>query len=146
MMMDILLFFKKRNFTVLREFEFSEGVFVKEYVYNSRHFLTDVWPPRLASGTTTLLPIRSAVRDDGTDVTETMILFSGPKRNYINHLGAYTKKRRLMVKFVNFGIRITLQDYWEPYEGNVTVTDVLGIKKVVSVSRNSSDGASCLPS
>lgn len=130
--MDVLLLLlKKRNFEILREFEFSEGIFVKEYVYNSRHFLTDVWPPPMELGFT--LPIKSAVREDGTDVTETILRFSGPKRSHINPLGAYTKRRRLSVKYVNFGIRVSFENYWEPYEGNVTITDVLGIKRVVSV-------------
>lgn len=143
--MDILLLFKKRNFTILREFEYTDGVFVKEYVYNSKRFLTDVWPPKiLLDGF--VPPIQSAVRDDGTDVTETMIRFSGPMRNSVNPLGAYTKRKRLRLGFVGlFGIRLSTEDYWEPYEGTVTLTNAYGIKKVTPISINGG-GASSLPS
>ena len=143
--MDILMFFKKRNFTILREFEYTDGVLVKEYVYNSKRFLTDVWPPKILLDEF-VPPIQSAVRDDGTDVTETMIRFSGPMRNRVNPLGAYTKRKRLRLGFVGLtgGIRLSTEDYWEPYEGSVTLTDAYGIKKVVPVSRNG--GKSSLPS
>lgn len=116
---------------MLKEFRMGD-VSVKEYRYNMRRFLTDVWPPELSAGTG--LPIRSAVREeDGSDVTEMVLKFSGPRKNYVNPVSVFRKKKRLRVKMHNFGIRFVIEDTWVPYSGNVIVTDVMGFKKVVPI-------------
>lgn len=131
LLLNTILFFKGRNFKVLKEFRMGD-VSVKEYRYNMRRFLTDVWPPELSAGTG--LPIRSAVREeDGSDVTEMVLKFSGPRKNYVNPVSVFRKKKRLRVKMHNFGIRFVIEDTWVPYSGNVIVTDVMGFKKVVPI-------------
>ena len=141
-LLNTVLFFKGKNFTVLREFERC-GVTIKEYRYNMGRFLTDVWPPNLSGGSG--FPIRSAVReDDGSDVTEMVLRFSGPRKNYVNPVSVFHRKRRLRLDLGNFGrIRVVFEDTWEPYNGNVIVTDILGVKKVVPVQYN---GAPCVSS
>lgn len=130
--LSVILFFKGKNFTVLREFTMG-GVHVKEYRYNMRRFLTDVWPPKLSEGKG--LPIKTAVReDDGSDVTEMVLKFSGPRKNYVNPVSVFRKKKKLRVCIQNFGrIQFVIEDTWVPYEGNVIVTDVMGFKKTVPI-------------
>jgi hypothetical protein len=133
-LLNIVMFFKQKNFTILREFEMFNGVSVKEYRYNMGKFLTDVWPPNISGGGSGF-PIKSAVReDDGSDVTEMVLKFSGPKKNYVNPLSVFRKKKRIRVDYKKFGVfRIVIEDVWERYDGNVIVTDILGVKKVVPV-------------
>jgi hypothetical protein len=140
--LSTLVFFKGKNFTVVKEFEMG-GVHVKEYRYNMGKFLTDVWPPRLSAGSG--FPIKSAVReDDGSDVTEMVLRFSGPRKNYVNPLSVFRRSKSAKIKLdlKTFGrIRVTLEDdVWEPYTGNVLVTDILGFKKVVHVEYNKGNG------
>lgn len=126
---NIVLFLKGKNFTIIREFDMGGGVVVKEYVYNLKRFLTDVWPPLSGKG----FPIKSAVRErDGTDVTEMVLKFSGPRKNYINPLSLSTKRKKVFIEYKNFGkLSIVYKDVWEPYEGNVIITDIMGVKKIV---------------
>lgn len=128
---DVIIFFKRKNFTITREFEFC-GKKIKEYVYNMKRYFTDVWPPILGTGP----PIKKVVRDsDGVDVTKNVIKFSGPMKNHLNPLGVYTKKRKMTLKYTEIGgIRISYEHVWEPYYGTVTVTDTLGFKKIVHVN------------
>lgn len=135
LLLDILVFLKKKNFTVTKEFSMgNNGIILKEYVYNMSRYLTDVWPPVTSAPG---FPIQSVIREkDGLDITKRVIQFSGPKKNYVNPLATYTKKRRVSVSFINLGIRISVENSWEPYEGNIIVTDTLGIKKVICVNKN----------
>lgn len=130
--LNMILFFKGENFKILREFDMC-GVHVKEYRYNLSKFLTDVWPPNILGGTG--LPIKSAIReDDGSDVTEMVLRFSGPKKNYVNPVSVFRKKKKLKIDYGKFGVlRLVFEDEWEPYTGNIIVTDILGIKRVVRV-------------
>lgn len=131
---DTFMFFKKKNFTVTNEYDMGDGLIVKEYTYNLSKYLTDVWPPNLSSSSGGF-PIRSAVREeDGSDVTERVLRFSGPRKNYVNPVSAYRKRRRIRVSFLGWGgIRISVADVWEKYTGNVIVTDIFGVKKTVPV-------------
>jgi hypothetical protein len=130
--LNVVVFFKGKNFTILREFEMG-GVHVKEYRYNLSKFLTDVWPPNVYGGCGP--PIKSAIREeDGSDVTEMVLKFSGPKKNYVNPVSVFRKKKKIRMDYSKFGaLCVTFKDEWEPYKGNVTVTDIFGVKKVVSV-------------
>ena len=121
---DIFMYFRKKNFTILKEFEyFSTGKIVKEYVYNMKKYLTDEWPPKRGAGPT----IKKVIRDlDGADVTKEVLKFSGPMKNYVNPLGTYVKKKKFSLRFINFGIQFVYEDTFEPYDGTVTVTNSLG--------------------
>jgi hypothetical protein len=137
--LSTLVFFKGKNFTITREFEMC-GVRVKEYRYNMSMYLTDVWPPNISSGSG--FPIRSAIReDDGSDVTEMVLRFSGPRKNYVNPVSvARRKNRALRMDASTFGrIRFVLEDTWEPYIGNVVITDTLGLKKVIRIETNNGE-------
>jgi hypothetical protein len=137
--LSTLVFFKGKNFSVIREFEMC-GVHVKEYRYNMSRYLTDVWPPDLSRGSG--FPIRSAIReDDGSDVTEMVLRFSGPRKNYVNPVSvARRKKRTLRMDARTFGrIRLVLEEQWEPYSGNVVITDALGFKKVIRIETNNGE-------
>jgi hypothetical protein len=138
-LLSTILFFKGKNFTILKEFSMG-GVHVKEYRYNMRRFLTDVWPPKLSEGKG--LPIRTAVReDDGSDVTEMVLRFSGPRKNYVNPVSVFRKKKKFRIDVQEFGkIRFVLEDTWIPYDGNVIVTDVMGFKKVIPVQYKKYNG------
>ena len=125
-LLDVFVFFKRKNFTILREFDFCESTKVKEYSYGSKKYLTDVWPPPRGKG----LPIKKAVFGDDEDVTKQVLKFSGPMKNYVNILSLYKRKKRFIVRFINCGVRFSIDEYWEPREGTVTITDILdGIKK-----------------
>lgn len=139
-LLSAIIFFKGNNFTVLKEYDIiPDRVHVKEYRYNMGRFLTDVWPPNVFGGGSGL-PIKSAVREkDGSDVTEMVLKFAGPKKNYVNPVSVFYKRKRFRVDFQNFGrIRFVIEDAWEPYNGNVVVTDILGFKKVIRVEYSSS--------
>lgn len=128
---ELFMFFKRKNFTIVREFEFC-GKNIKEYVYNLKRYWTDVWPPPRGIGP----PIKAVTRDsDGIDVTKNVLKFSGPMKNYINPLGLYKKSRKITIKYTELGgIRFSYEPVWEPYTGTVTVTDALGtIKKTIRV-------------
>ena len=137
LVLDLIVLFKGKNFSIVRDFEMGEAN-VKEYRYNLKTFFTDVWPPPNGIG----MPIKSVTRDDdGTDVTDMVLRFSGPKRNYVNPVALFRKKKGLRVKFYGKGVRITYGDVWEPYEGTATVTDIFGLKKTVQIQYKSKDGA-----
>lgn len=131
--LDILIFLKKKNFTILREFEYR-GTKIKEYAYNMKSYFTDVWPPKRGVGPT----IKKVVRDvDGKDITKDAIKFSGPMKNYLNPICAHVKEKKITMRFVNFGVSVSYEDVWKPYDGTVTVTDSMGaIKKIELVERN----------
>lgn len=133
MLLDILLFFKKKNFTRTREVDIGNGVVLTEYVYNMRKYFTDVWPPKMAGRD---FPIRHAIREDGLDITTNILSFAGPMKNYINPIGAYTRRKKLSIEFVNAGFRITFKEVWEPYRGVFVVTNTAGIKKVIHCNQN----------
>lgn len=118
------------NFTKTKTFE-SDGVEITEYIYGSKRYLTDVWPPNIRSGSG--FPIRSVIREDGVDVTQNVLKFSGPMKNHIHHLGVCIIKKRISVKIKNFGIRFELVDYIERYYGSVKVTDIFGNIRIVFV-------------
>lgn len=129
LILDFIMFFKRKNFTILREFEVC-GKNVKEYVYNMKSFLTDVWPPQRGTGP----PIKKVTRDsDGVDVTKNVLKFSGPMKNYVNPLGLCINKRKLVVHCKNFGVQLSYEPFLKLYDGTITVTDVLGFKKKVRV-------------
>lgn len=113
------------NFTITRRFDNG----IVEYVYSSKKYFTDVWPPK----TCTSFPIKSVIREDGVDVTRNVLKFSGPKRNYINPLGVQLIKKKVTWKYHNFGIRFELGDYFEEYHGTITVTDIFGNIKIMHV-------------
>lgn len=131
-LLDVFVFLKRKNFTILREFDFCESTKVKEYSYGSKKYLTDVWPPPRGKG----LPIQKVVFED-EDVTKQVLKFSGPMKNYINVLSLYKRKKKLVVRFINGGVRFSVEEYWEPREGTVIVTDVLGgLKKEILCTIN----------
>ena len=135
---NIFMFFKKGNFTVTRVFNIDD-IEIKEYTYNLSRYLTDVWPPDTS---TVGFPIRSVIReDDGTDVTASVLKFSGPRKNHVNPVSLFKSSKKIRVRFVNFGIRVSVEDVWRPYVGDVTVTDILGFKKVVTIDYKKKDGA-----
>ena len=132
--LDVLVFFKRKNFTVLREFDMG-SVRVKEYSYGSQKFFTDVWPPARGTGS----PIKQALFC-GEDVTQQVLKFSGPMKNYINALAIYKRKKRIVTRFVNGGIRFAIEDFWEPRHGTITVTDVMGrVKNETLCTRKDGD-------
>lgn len=114
------------NFTKIRTFE-SDGDEITEYIYGSKRYLTDTWPPKRGIG----FPIKSVIREDGTDVTHNVLKFSGPMRNFVHHLGICEITKRIRIKFINFSIRFELVDYIERYSGTVTVTDIFGNLKTI---------------
>ncbi len=137
--LDVLVFLKRKNFTVLREFDMG-SFHIKEYSYGSQKFFTDVWPPARGRG----LPIKSAIFNN-EDVTKQVLKFSGPMKNHLNALAIYKRKKKIVTKFVNGGVCFSLEDYWEPRYGTITVTDVLGGVKKETLG-NSKDGDSNFPS
>lgn len=116
------------NFTVTRRFDN-----ITEYIYGSKRYLTDVWPPDTTRRPG--FPIRSVIRDDGVDVTKNVLKFSGPMRNYVHPLGVCLIKKKISVKFQNFGIRFELCDYLEMYSGTVYVTDIFGQLRTIHVEQ-----------
>ena len=114
------------NFTKIRSFK-SDDVEITEYIYGSKRYFTDTWPPKRGIG----FPIKSVIRDDGIDVTKNVLSFSGPMRNLVHPLGVCNMTKRISVKFVNFGIRFELIDYIERYSGTVTVIDIFGNLKTI---------------
>lgn len=127
LILDFIIFFKRKNFKVVREFDMC-GKTIKEYVYNLKRYWTDIWPPPRGTGP----PIKKVTRDsDGLDVTKSVIKFSGPMKNYVNPLGLCTKKRKFVIRCKNLGLQISYENVWEPYKGSITVTDTLDtIKKL----------------
>lgn len=130
------------NFTITRRFE-NDGVQITEYIYGSKRYLTDVWPPdkirRIG------FPIRSVIRDDGVDVTENVLKFSGPMRNHIHPLGVCLIKKRISIKIKNFGIRFELVDYIERYYGTVQVTDIFGNLRIINVEKETNGDSNLSP-
>lgn len=115
-----------KNFTIIRKFDND----ITEYVYGSHRYFTDVWPPNLRH---IGFPIRSAIRDDGEDVTKMVLKFAGPRKNFVHPLGASKIKKRVRISFRNFGIRFEIVDRLEKYHGPVTVTDIFGNIRTVCV-------------
>ena len=128
--LNTLIFFKRKNFTITKEFDFC-GKNIKEYVYNMKRYFTDVWPPQRGIGP----PIKTVIRDsDGVDVTKNVLKFSGPMKNHVNPLSVYMKRKKIIIKYPEFGkIRISYEYIWEPYHGSLTITDTLGFKKMIHV-------------
>jgi len=138
---DVFMYFKRKNFTVTREFKMGEDVTVKEYTYNMSRYYTDVWPPDTSAGSG--FPIAHVVREfDGANITKSVLKFSGPRKNYVNPLSLRTREKRLRIRFVNFGIRISLEETWTPYEGGITVTDILGGKRTLQFHASNFRGCS----
>lgn len=136
---DVFVYFKKRNFTVTKEFKIGD-VTVKEYTYNLSRYYTDTWPPNTSAGS---LPIHSVIRDDdGLDVTKQVLKFSGPRKNYVNPLGTFTSKKKIHVNFVNLGVQFKFEETWVPYTGKVTVTDILGGKRTLQIDSTNFKGSS----
>lgn len=131
--LDVILFFKDTNFTVKKEFLLGSSR-IREYVYNMKRYLTDVWPPNLLAGGREP-PICSVVRDDGVDITRRVMKFSGPRRNYIHPLSLHVIKKKPKITFKVFGVSVTLVDVPVPYEGSFTVTTSLGKKSVIKMTR-----------
>lgn len=128
---DFFMYFKRRNFTVTREFKMGD-ITVKEYTYNMKRYYTDTWPPNTSAGTG--FPIMSVIREgDCKDVTNEVLKFSGPRKNYVNPLSLCTRKKRIHIRIINFGIRVQLEDSWSPYEGDVTVIDILGGRRTIQI-------------
>lgn len=117
------------NFTVTRSFVHEDKT-IYEYVYSSKRYLTDTWPPKTNHFG---FPIKKVIREDGKDVTENVLRFSGPKRNFVHNLGVCTIKKKIFTKFHNFGIRITIEDYIEKYNGTVYVSDIFGGLKIIHI-------------
>jgi len=142
--LDALIFFKRKNFTVLREFDIGENKRIKEYSYGSNTYLTDTWPPPRGVG----FPIKKVLLEDGEeDITNQALKFSGPMKNHVNVLALYKKKKRFVIRFVNGGFKFTLEDYWEPREGTVIITDILDrVKKETLVLSTSTNGDANFPS
>ena len=120
------------NFTKTKTFECDDLV-ITEYIYGSKRYMTDVWPPNIRRGTG--FPIKSVIRDDGIDVTQNVLKFSGPMKNYIHPLGVCIIKKRISIKIKNFGIRFELVDYIEKFSGTVAVTDIFGQLRIVHVNQ-----------
>lgn len=140
--LDVLVFLKRKNFTVLREFDMG-SFHIKEYSYGSQKFFTDVWPPARGRG----LPIKKVLfGEENEDVTKSFLKFSGPMKNHLNALAIYKRKKRLVTRFVNGGVRFSLEDYWEPRYGTITVTDVLGGVKKETLCKTKTNGDSNFPS
>ncbi len=133
-LLDVFVFFKRKNFTILREFDFCESTKVKEYSYGSKKYFTDVWPPQRGKG----LPIQKVVFGD-EDVTKQVLKFSGPMKNYVNVLSLYKRKKRVTVRFINGGVRFSIEEYMDPREGTVIVTDVLGGLKKETLHKTNGD-------
>jgi hypothetical protein len=134
LLFDAFMFFKRKNFTVTKEFNVGD-VTVKEYIYNMSRYFTDVWPPNISAGQG--FPIMSVIRDDdGTDVTKSVLKFSGPRKNYVHPLGTLKRKRYLKIACLGLsgGVRFSIEEKFIPYEGTVTVTDIFGksMKQFVS--------------
>jgi len=136
---EVFLYFKRSNFTVTREFRIGD-VTVKEYTYNMSRYYTDTWPPNTSAGTG--FPILSVIREgDGVDITQSVLKFSGPRKNYINPLSVCTRKKKIHVRFVNFGVRVSLEDAWVSYDGELTVTDILGGRRTIQINSPGFDAA-----
>lgn len=135
-MLDVLLFIKRKNFTIVKEIDYK-GTKIKEYVYNLKRYFTDVWPPKRGVGPS----IKKVVRDsDGKDITKDALKFSGPMRNYLNPLCAHVSEKKITMKFINFGISVSYEDVWKPYEGTLSVTDSFGtVKKMNIITVNNGD-------
>jgi hypothetical protein len=127
MIMNMILFLKKPNFTIIRTF-FIDGNKFTEYIYNSKTYFTDVWPPNTSVRGT---PIKSVIRDDGKDVTKMAIKFSGPRRCYIHPLSVCSFRKKLRMKYHNFGVRLYFEDVSEKFKGSYVVTDILGTIKTI---------------
>ena len=140
--LDTLVFFRRENFKVLREFDIGTGIRIKEYSYGPNTYFTDTWPPVRGKG----LPIKNVLfKDEKEDVTTQTLKFSGPMRNHVNVLALYKKKKRFVIRFVDGGFRVSLEEHWKPREGTVIVTDVIGqIKRETLVIKKHGD--SNLPS
>jgi hypothetical protein len=118
------------NFTVTKKFK-HQKVTIYEYVYGSKRYLSDTWPPNIRH---TGLPIKSVKRDDGVDVTENVLKFSGPMRNYVHSLGVCKITKKLGIKSHKFGgVRFELCDHIEKYTGYVIVKDILGGLKTIHI-------------
>lgn len=118
------------NFTITKTFKHKKTT-IYEYVYGSKRYLTDVWPPNIRHHG---FPIKSVIRDDGEDVTKNVLRFSGPMRNYVHPLGVCKMYKKLSVKYNKFGrIHFEFEDHIEDYTGTVTVQDILGGLKTVHI-------------
>lgn len=137
---DAFVYFKRRNFTVTKEFKIGD-ITVKEYTYNMSRYYTDTWPPNTSAGSG--FPIAHVIREgDGADITQSVLKFSGPRKNYINPLSLCTRKKKIHVRFVNFGVRVSLEDVWVSYTGELIVTDILGGRRTIQINSPGFDAAS----
>lgn len=119
-----------KNFSILRIFEIGENT-IYEYVYNTKTYYSDTWPPNTSCRD---YPIKTAVREDGKDVTETVIKFSGPRRNFVNPLSVNDFYNKLVINIKQFGrIRFEIKKFFTSYTGNVHVTDIFGNKKTIKI-------------
>ncbi len=128
MMMNIILLFKQSNFSIIRKFYIDETKQITEYVYNSHKFFTDTWPPNT---TTKGTPIKSVIRDDGKDITETVLKYAGPLKCYVNPISLNTFKKKLRLRLHILGVKILYEDVSEPFNGDITVTDILGKTRTI---------------
>ena len=118
------------NFTIIRTFESDDKTTIYEYIYGSQRYYTDLWPPNTRH---VGFPIKSVVRHDGIDVTNGVLKFSGPLRNYVHPLGASIIKKRISVSFRNFGLHVEVVDYIDKYSGTVSVKDIFDNLKIVHI-------------
>jgi hypothetical protein len=128
-LLDLLLFFKRKNFTITDTLDY-EGKEVYEYEYNFKKYLTDIWPP----DTITRGPvIKSVIREDGVDVSGHVLQFAGPRKNVINPLGLVSYRRKLRIRFIwPGGIRISYKLVPVPFHGRVSVVDIFNKKNTLS--------------
>ncbi len=127
-MLWLLNTFLYKNFTILRTFEIGD-VTIHEYVYNSKTYYSDVWPPDTSCRD---FPISTVVREDGKNITEQVLKFSGPRRNYVNPISISDFYKRITINLKKFGrIRFEIKEFFKKYCGEVTVTNIFGSKKVI---------------
>jgi hypothetical protein len=119
------------NFTITKKIIHNKNTTIYEYVYGSRRYLTDTWPPNIRHNG---FPIKSVKRDDGIDVTQNVLKFSGPMRNYVHPLGVCVMKKKVSIKCHQLGgLRFELKDCFEKYKGTVIVEDIFNGLKIIHV-------------
>lgn len=130
--MDLIILFKKPNFTILQQSKARCGTVITEYTYNFKRYLTAEWPPVIPRFDPPLKKIERGI--DNVDVTAMAMRFAGPKRNHISRFGIATPIAHFFWALTRTGgLRIGIT--WVPvrYSGQVTSTDFLGKKNTIDL-------------
>jgi len=125
-LLDLLVFFKKKNLQVTSVDEYTDGTMVYQYTFGAhRYYSVGATPEEPPMGL--VFPLIRA-ESNGKDVTQLFKEYAGPKLNHVPDTG-YIFFNRMPVVSLNFKRGIGIEIRWRRSKGpstEIRATNVIG--------------------